>query len=90
MSETPVISPLLMDRSEPLGNSIDPTGRRAAHVLAYVSSPTQPIDYDQGTVGYPDAVTEVYTYLKASVVVKTITITYTTSAKTAISGWTIA
>lgn len=34
MSETPVISTLLMDRSEPLGNSIDNTGRRALHVLA--------------------------------------------------------
>lgn len=32
MSETPVISSLLMDRSEPLGNSVDDTGRRALHV----------------------------------------------------------
>ena len=90
MSETPVISPMLMDRSEPIGNSVDPSGRRASHVLAFISSPTVPVDYDAGQVGYPDAVTEVYTYLKNSVVIKTITITYTTSAKTAISGWTIA
>lgn len=34
MSEIKTISPLLMDRSEALGNSIDPTGRRALHVLA--------------------------------------------------------
>lgn len=33
MSETPVISPLLMDRSEPLGNSLDQTGRRALHTV---------------------------------------------------------
>lgn len=31
MPETPVTSPLLMDRSEPLGNSLDEYGRRAAH-----------------------------------------------------------
>lgn len=34
MSEIQAISPLLMDRAEPLGNSIDQTGRRALHVLA--------------------------------------------------------
>lgn len=33
MSETRVISPLIMDRSEPIGNSIDQTGRRALHTL---------------------------------------------------------
>jgi hypothetical protein len=49
-----------------------------------------PADYDSATVSYPDGVTEVYTYLKAAVVVKVVTVTYTTSAKTFISGWTIA
>jgi hypothetical protein len=33
MPENPVISPLLMDRSEPLGNSLDQTGRRALHTV---------------------------------------------------------
>jgi len=31
MSEKPVTSPLLMDRSDPIGNSIDDSGRRALH-----------------------------------------------------------
>lgn len=50
---------------------------------------TAPADYDSATVAYPNATTEIYTYSKASVVVKTVTITYTTAAKTFISGWTI-
>ena len=32
--ETRVTSTLLMDRADPLGNSVDPTGRRALHALA--------------------------------------------------------
>jgi hypothetical protein len=54
-----------------------------------VGSASVPADYDSATVAYPDAVTEVYTYLKGASVVKVVTVTYTTSAKTYISGWTI-
>lgn len=49
-----------------------------------------PADYDSATVSYPNATTEVYTYSKGASVVKIVTVTYTTAAKTYISGWTIA
>lgn len=54
-----------------------------------VGSASSPADYDSATVGYPDSVTEVYTYSKAAVVVKVVTVTYTNALKTNISGWTI-
>ena len=54
-----------------------------------VGTASAPSDYDSAAVTYPDAVTEVYAYSKSAVVIKTVTITYTSSAKTNISGWTI-
>ena len=90
MAENPTISPLLMDRSEPIGNSIDPNGRRALHVLASVQTAVVPFDYDQGLVTYPDTVTEIYQYKKAGVTLRTVTISYTDATKTNIAGWVIA
>lgn len=54
-----------------------------------VGTASAPADYDSATVTYPNAVTEVYTYSKAATVIKTVTITYTSAAKSNISGWTI-
>lgn len=55
-----------------------------------VGTASAPADYDAATVTYPDAVTEVYTYSKAAVVLKVVTITYTNASKSNIAGWTIA
>lgn len=55
-----------------------------------VGSAAAPADYDSATVSYPNSTTEIYTYSKGATVVKVVTITYTSSAKTSISGWTIA
>lgn len=52
MSDTPVLSPLLMDRDIPLGNSEDDIGKRALHVrvsnknteplpITFTSTPTE-------------------------------------------------
>jgi hypothetical protein len=75
MSEEKVISPLLMDRSNPLGNSDDGTGRRALHVKpisgSFVTNP-----YDEILVSYPNAFTEVYTYRLESSIVNTVTVIY--------------
>jgi hypothetical protein len=54
-----------------------------------VGSAAIPADYDSATVSYPDLVTEIYTYLKGATVLKTVTITYTNSSKSNISGWVI-
>lgn len=54
-----------------------------------IGSASAPADYDSATVSYPNATTEIYTYSKSAVVLKTVTITYTSAAKTNISGWTI-
>jgi len=54
-----------------------------------VGSATAPADYDEGEVQYPSSTQEVYIYKKDGVTVKTVTITYTTTAKAFISGWTI-
>lgn len=48
-----------------------------------------PADYDEGLVQYPSGVQEVYIYKKGGVTIKTVTITYTSTAKDYISGWTI-
>jgi hypothetical protein len=61
------------------------------HLLGgVVGSASVPADYDSATVSYPNGVTEIYTYLKSGNPVKIVTITYTTAAKTNISGWSIA
>lgn len=49
-----------------------------------------PADYDEGEVQYPSATEEVYIYKKNGTTLKTVTVTYTSSAKDYISGWTIA
>lgn len=48
-----------------------------------------PPDYDEGEVQYPSGTQEVYIYKKGGVTIKTVTITYTSTAKDYISGWTI-
>ena len=89
MSETPVISPLLMDRSEPIGNSTGPDGRRVLHVQAHLTTPTQPVDYDSGEVLFPSATQETYIYKLNGATVKTVSITYTDSTKETIASWAI-
>jgi hypothetical protein len=79
MSESRTISPLIMDRSEPLGNSDDGTGRRALHVKATNVLVTEP--YDEIAATYPDAVTEVYTYKMSGSTVATVTVVYTDLTK---------
>jgi len=79
MAETPVISPLLMDRSEPIGNSDDGTGRRALHVR--MSGTIVAVNYDQILATYPDSVTEVYTYKLTGSTVATVTVVYTDNTK---------
>jgi hypothetical protein len=79
MSEQKVISPLMMDRSEPIGNSLDSLGRRAIHTLNQNS--LVPESFDSFFVAYPSAFTEIYTYKLDSVTVATVTITYTDATK---------
>jgi len=79
MSDTPVISPLLMDRSEPLGNSTDSTGRRALHTLNQNS--LVPESFDSFFVTYPSSTQEVYAYKLDGVTVATVTINYVDSTK---------
>jgi hypothetical protein len=55
-----------------------------------VGNAAVPPDYDEGEVQYPSATEEIYIYKKSGLTVKTVTVTYTTSAKDYISGWTIA
>ena len=80
MAEDKVISSMLMDRAEPLGNSNDALGRRALHVRqtsgALVTEP-----YNEIQASYPSDNVEVYTYFLNSVLQTTITITYTDDTK---------
>ena len=79
---------LLVDRGEPIGNSIGNDGRRALHVKDTLQLVNVP--YDTGTVSYPDLVTEVYQYRSggiAGAIVATVTIVYTDSSKSFISSW---
>jgi len=54
-----------------------------------IGTAAAPADYDEGEVQYPSLVQEIYIYKKAGLIIKTVTITYTSSAKDYISGWTI-
>lgn len=54
-----------------------------------VGAATAPADYDSCSVTYPSGTVEVYTYSKDATIVKTVTLTYTSAAKTALSGWVI-
>lgn len=83
MSEVPVISPLLMDRSVPLGNSQDGSGRRALHTLNQNS--LVPESFDSFFVTYPSATVEIYDYKLDGITVATVTITYVDSTKADIS-----
>lgn len=77
--ETPVYASLAMDRSEPLGNSDDGSGRRALHVKSLAQLVSE--KYDAIYAAYPDAVTEVYTYKCLGATVATVTVVYTNSTK---------
>ena len=78
-NETPVNSALFMDRSDPIGNSDDGTGRRALHVkLAGSLIASQ---YDQILAAYPNSTTEVYTYKLNALTVATVTVIYTDTTK---------
>lgn len=54
-----------------------------------IGTPAAPSDYDSAEVAYPTATQEVYTYKKAGVTLKVVTINYTSSAKDYILNWTI-
>lgn len=54
-----------------------------------IGTAVTPADYDQADVLYPDAVTETYIYRKDGNIIRSVTITYTSAAKTNISGWII-
>jgi len=60
MAEEKVLAALVMDRSDPLGNSEDQTERRALHILNMSSqNPTPWLYFD---VEYPTPVIEVYRF----------------------------
>lgn len=87
MSENRVISSLLMDRSEPIGNSDDGSGRRALHIRPTSGTlVTEP--YDQIQVTYPNDVTEVYTYLLSSIPTVSVTVIYLDDTKNELSNVT--
>ena len=48
-----------------------------------------PADYDFAEVSYASATQEIYIYRKSGVIVRTVTINYTSSAKDYIQDWTI-
>jgi hypothetical protein len=77
--ETPVYASLAMDRSEPLGNSDDGSGRRALHVRSLAQLVSE--KYDAIYATYPSSVVEVYTYKLTGTTVATVTVTYTTATK---------
>ena len=76
-------SPLLMDSDEQyLGNSPGPDGRGRLHTLAQSAGTIlDGVEYDEIQAAYPDAVTEVYQYLLASVLQATVTVIYTDATK---------
>lgn len=80
MSEKPVTSPLLMDRSDPVGNSLDAEGRRALHVKQTAGTLVTEA-FDQVLADYPDDVTEVYSFLLGSVLQTTVTVVYIDETK---------
>lgn len=82
-SENPVYASLAMDRSEPLGNSDDGSGRRALHVKNLNQLVSE--KYDSIFATYPTASTEVYTYQLAAATVAIVTVTYTDSTKAVLS-----
>lgn len=59
-------------------------------VNVIAGSASIPADYTEATVAYPSPTVEVYTYKKGIITVKTVTVTYTSAAKTNIAGWVIS
>ena len=91
-NETKVLSTLLMDRGEPLGNSTDSFNRRALHTrLGNTSAEPIPIggllsgvSWDWFAVSYPTATQEIYTFKtggSGGTLVATIELNYTDSSK---------
>jgi hypothetical protein len=79
MSEMKVLTALVMDRPEPIGNSDDGTGRRALHFKmtnALIGSA-----YDQILATYPTTSSEVYTYKLSGNTVATVTVVYSDASK---------
>lgn len=77
--ETPVYASLAMDRSEPLGNSDDGSGRRALHVRSLAQLVSE--KYDAIYAAYPSGTVETYTYKLTGNTVATVTVTYTDATK---------
>ena len=87
MAEDPTNSALLVDRGYPVANDASPDGRRALRVN--VMSATAPADYNNGIASFPDSVTEIYTFKKDAVTLKTITLVYASPEKDADFTWSI-
>lgn len=83
--ETPVLSPLLMDRSLPLGNSQGPDGRRQLHVKA-IQGLILP-SYNRGHHDKPTMTRDVFTYYLNDVLVGTLTIDWETASKDDVVDW---
>lgn len=84
MAEEKVLAALVMDRSDPLGNSEDQTQRRALHVLNMSGQMPQPWTYFD--VEYPSAVVEVYKFYSGAArpsgtLTRTVEIEYTNATK---------
>ena len=80
MSEMKVLTALVMDRAEPIGNSDDGTGRRALHIKPTAGTlVTEPFNRVQGT--YPDDVTEVYSFYLDAALQATVTVIYVDETK---------
>lgn len=85
-NETPLRSPLWMDRDGELGNSEDNSGRRALHVKNMAQLITS--NWDTITTDYPDTITEIYNFRTGGVIgpiLDTITVVYMDGTKALIN-----
>jgi len=85
MSEQQVLSSLLMDRSDPLGNM--PVGDRRALIVAAVNAGVPP-DYNNGKQT-SSTTQDIFEFYKDAALLKTITLNYTDATKETLSTWTI-
>lgn len=71
--------------SNAIGTQINPaTYEKQVEMVTYLEE-VAGADYDTILATYPSNTVEVYTYTKSGVTTQTITVTYTTSAKTILS-----
>ena len=70
------------------GNVVVRTEDESVSAL-FTGSLLQGIKFDNGSVSYPDNVTEVFTYRLAAVVVATVTLVYTSAGKSRLSTFAV-